>query len=367
MPIEVAFDARMIGFTGIGAHIRSLLGAIAEIPGTGVRFRFLGKPEELAQYEFLAGMGVVQPLRASIYGLREQLLYPPVPQAHAYHFPHYNVPCFRRRPYFVTIHDLIHLVVPDALGTGLKRAYAGMLLRKAARGARAVFTDSQWSANDLEKHLGVDRAKIIVLPNGAPAHWKPMGAEALAQAQSTLALPRRYILSPGVNKPHKNVEFAVRTWATWTAGQREDVHLVLYGVREQDRGRLAGLVAGSAAEKRLHLIWLEQHDALIPMYQGALAVVLPSMYEGFGLPVVEAQRLGVPVIASRTTCLPETAGDGALFFDPHSEAELTARLDELLGSNELRAQLVGKGFANEAHYRWSDAARLVLDAYKREG
>lgn len=366
----IGFDARMVHHSGIGTYIREIVAAMMRLPQAerAVAFRFLGDPELLQRYGFFRRGGEICELQCPIYSLREQLFFPEsLPgEVVAYHFPHYNAPLRFRRPFFVTIHDLIHMLFPEVVGSRLKWLVGRSILQRAARRALAIFTVSQWSKRDLVEVLGVDEEKIVVTPNGVGLGWRAAPVEHVEQLREQLQLPRRYLLAVGVNKPHKNFLFLIETFARWVHWSKEDVSLVICGMQRKDALELSRFAAEQDISGRVEFVPYLEHARLPALYQGAQALVFPSLYEGFGLPVLEAQRLGVPVLASNASCIPEVAGDGALYFDPRSPEELMSRLDELFGEEALREVLVTKGRENERRFSWENSARRTLEVYREK-
>ena len=365
--IHIAFDARMVRHSGIGTHIRGLAESMVG-HGSGpdrVEFTFLGDPQLLREYPcFRDARGLV---RASmpVYGVREQLMFPRVHDADAYHFPHYNVPFGLRRPFFVTVHDLIHLLFPEFVASRPKRWLGRHVLLRAVRKALALFTVSERSRRDLVEVLGVAPERVVVVPNAVSETFRPLSPEAMELARSAMDLPQRFLLAVGINKPHKNLRFLVEAFCQWRRRAGSDMRLVLCGPRLEDKGELLATAAEGEVAGHVIVLPYMDHRRMPALYQAAQALVFPSLYEGFGLPLLEAQRVGTPVIASSAASIPEVAGDGALYFDPGNREELIGRLDELAGDDTLRCSLRQRGFANEQRYRWDVAAQHVLDTYRR--
>ena len=364
-PLHVAFDARMVHHSGIGTHIRGLVEAMAAVvrrdPGPAPRFTFLGDPAVLARYPSFGALGETRAATMPVYGPREQLAFPRVRGASLCHFPHYNVPVTQRGPFVVTIHDLIHLLFPGYVPSRAKRVLGGVVLRRAARRARVILTVSEATRDDIVHHLGVDPARIRVIPNAVSAAFASPSPDAVDATRRRLGLTGDYLLAAGVDKPHKNFVFLADAFARWRGRTGADVRLVICGPRRAD-GPVARHVAAHAPEG-VRILEYQDHPVMPQLMAGARALVFPSLYEGFGLPILEAQRVGTPVICSRASCMPWVAGEGALYFDPSDADELAARLDELFGSPDTAARLVAAGRGNEARFHWEDAARETLRAY----
>jgi alpha-1,3-rhamnosyl/mannosyltransferase len=361
---HVVFDARMLNASGIGSHIRGLVEGMYHLRARGprCRFTFLGDPSALGSRPCFAHFGTIRPFKAPIYGIREQLLFPDI-ACDGIHFPHYNVPRRPRRAFIVTVHDLIHLLFPADVGSRLKWLAGREMVGRAVDDARLILTVSESTRRDLVQHLGVDPGRIVVTPNAVSGSFNAVSPADLERVRSAMGLPGRYILAVGIAKPHKNQPFLIEAFARWERRSASGLRLVICGLRAGEEARLARFAAEKDAAEFVRFAPHMDHAHMPAVYQGAEALVFPSLYEGFGLPVIEAQKLGVPVLASTAASIPEVAGDGALFFDPRSERELCARLDELFGKPGLRERLVDAGRRNEKRFRWEDSSRRTLQAY----
>lgn len=358
----------MVHHSGIGTYIREMVAAMLRLSPheRQFEFRFLGDPQLLDHYGYFRRGGAIDALTCPIYSLQEQLFFPYSGEVDVFHFPHYNVPWRLRSPFFVTIHDLIHLLFPEVVGSKLKWLLGRSVLLRAARRAQAIFTVSEWSKRDIVESLGVPEEKVIVTPNAVGLGWHTVPDEQVEWMREQLELPESYLLAVGVNKPHKNFAFLITSFLQWVKRSKEDVKLVICGMQRADTELLGRFVAEQDGAGRVIFVPYLEHGRLPALYQGAKALVFPSLYEGFGLPVLEAQRLGVPVLASNASCIPEVAGEGALYFDPHSSEQLTVRLDQLFSDEGLGRVLAEKGHENERRFSWELSARRTLQVYREK-
>lgn len=367
---RVAVDARMVRHSGIGAYIRGLFGGILDAqPARGADgwgIVFLGDPAAIEQAG-LAGRGAtVVRHTARIYGVAERMSALRPARAVGLHVPHYNLPWRPGLPAVVTIHDLIHVVMPEVLGSRMKAAYARSIMNNAAAKAAVILADCAWSAGEIATVLRVPREKIVVAPCAPDDDWTRMEDAQARELHRTLGLPDRYLLAMGSEKMHKNLLFAVRAFLDWPRRHDAGMRLLVCGVNEGPAGRtFREAVKQMDPGNVVRIMPFLDRNALRAVCQCADALVFPSLYEGFGLPVLEAQQLGTPVVASNATCLPEVGGDGALYFDPRSPAELHARLDALLADGELRVTLVEHGLRNVKRYSWRSSAATVIEVYER--
>ncbi|HEY0144122.1 MAG TPA: glycosyltransferase family 1 protein [Thermoanaerobaculia bacterium] len=328
--MRVGIDARKIADFGIGTYIRGLLGALAEIREDDHYLAFAPKGAPIPQ-------GIEHVIvDAPHYSVRELVTLGRAANAASldlFHAPHYVVP-FTRVPVIVTIHDLIHLHQP--LRNPLARLYAKTMLRRAVRKARVVLTVSDAVRHELESELGA--RNVIVTPNGIDAEFFADGPKGEG----------RYFLYAGNDKPHKNVGVLLEAFAK--IREQAQASLVLTGARFRGgEGVIAPGFVGTGE--------------LAALYRGALAVVMPSSEEGFGLPAAEAMACGAPVITSRAAALVELTGDAALHVDVEADA-LAETMLRVAQNAPLRSELAANGRARAARFTWSRCAAMTRHAYR---
>jgi glycosyltransferase involved in cell wall biosynthesis len=273
-----------------------------------------------------------------------------------YHCPHYAAPGYFAGPMVLTIHDLIHLRFPQ--DHGLKhRLFYRWVVGPAARRAGAVFTVSQHSKNDIVELLKVDPDRVVVTPNGVGPAFKPLEEAERKTAPAELGLPGRYILGVGNAKPHKNLAALVQAHRLLKERDPEAPALVLVGL---DNPRQAGIQRDDEVVLKAHLDDAE----LARAYGAATAVCIPSLYEGFGLPALEALACGAPLVVSNRASLPEVVGEAGLLSEPEPEP-LAQALAKLLGDETLAQQFRAAGPVQAARFTWSQTARRTLGVYRR--
>lgn len=327
--MRVGIDARKIADFGIGTYIRGLLGGLLEL-GSGdeyVAFAPAGAP-------IPSGVGHVV-IDAPHYSVRELLVVGRAAdraRLDVFHAPHYVVP-FTRVPLVVTIHDLIHLHQP--MRNPLAPLYARTMIRRAIHRSRRVLTVTNAVKTQLEQELGA--TNVIVTPNGVdPLRGAPRNSE------------EPFFLYVGNDKPHKNVDALVAAFASVP-----DARLMLVGGSfDRFRGR-----------ERIELRGLVSDDELSSLYRGALALVMPSLEEGFGLPALEAMAYGTAVIASRDAALMEVTGDAALHIDARDVRMLADAMLRVARDGELRALLGANGISRAQLFTWKQCAEWTRDAY----
>jgi glycosyltransferase involved in cell wall biosynthesis len=250
----------------------------------------------------------------------------------------------------VTIHDCAFIDHSDAFSR-LFATWYQWLIPRLARRARRVITVSKFSANRLAEFCRLDASRIEVIPNGVDARFRPSTPEAIAELRNRLALPERFVLSVGSLEPRKNLRRLLDAWeqVRRTSG---NVGLVLAG-GERRVFRDAGLERVPAG---VHLAGYVVDADLPTLYAAAEVFVYPSLYEGFGLTVLESMACGTPVVCSRTTSLPEVAGDAALYVDPLDTASIGSAIERLLANGALQNAQRARGLERAARFSWDQTA-----------
>jgi glycosyltransferase involved in cell wall biosynthesis len=293
------------------------------------------------------------------YSIRTQFRLPNIlnrMQPEIYHCPFYAAPGYWIGPLAMTIHDLIHLRFLKHHGYK-HRLFYRWFVGPAARRARVVFTVSEHSKKDVVELLGVDPARVVISPNGVGEAFKPLDEAGRKAAVEKLGWPGRYILGVGNPKPHKNMAALVEAYRMLKAGNPQAPDLVLVGL---DKPGQAGIKRDDKVIFKPHL-----DDAELAMaYAAASAVCIPSLYEGFGLPALEAMACGAPLVASNRASLPEVVGQAGLLAEPEPEA-LVQGLTLVLEDDDLKSRLRDEGPKQAARFTWAKAARITLDAYRK--
>jgi glycosyltransferase involved in cell wall biosynthesis len=266
---------------------------------------------------------------------------------------------FRR---VVTVHDLIYARFPEA-HSGIRDKGMRVLVPAAARRSRRVIADSRSTRDDLVSLLGLEPAKIDVVPLGlgTVARDRPLAEDEL-RARLQLG-ERRILLSLSAKRPHKNLAALIGALALIPAEQRPLLVIPGYPTWYEQELRERAEAAGVVGDVRL-LGWLSGPE-LEGLWAIAEGFVFPSLYEGFGLPVLEAMARGVPVACSDASSLPEVAGDAAVLFDPHDEAAIAAAVRRLLEQPAEAERLRRMGLERAREFTWERTARMTLDSYAR--
>jgi glycosyltransferase involved in cell wall biosynthesis len=284
-----------------------------------------------------------------------RLEWPPVEQlagqADIAHSLHPLLMPARRAAQVVTIHDLHFLDAPEHTSAEIRRDYVSLTRAHASR-ADAVITVSEHTASRVRSELSVSREAIAVCPSGAPA-WPP--AEPYARNGP--------ILFMGTIEPRKNVGILLNAYRELLRMRPDAPNLVLAGkVSPAAQPEMETLGQAPLAGRVRHLGYVSGADRE-RLYRDASMFVLPSLDEGFGLPVLEAMTVGIPVVASNRGAIPEVAGDAALLIDPGDAAGFAAAMDRILGDASLAGRMIAEGARRSKRYTWKSSAARLLEAY----
>ena len=261
-----------------------------------------------------------------------------------------------------TIHDLHYKVVPDA-HFGLRGLGMRVLVPLAARRSHRILAVSEATRRDLIEHLGTPEGKVDVVPNGVSPPGE-VAATPAPELRVRLGLGnRRVLLSVSAKRPHKNLARLLDAAAGIPAGRRPLLVVPGYPTPHEDELRRRAADLGIASDVVMPS-WVSPGD-LEGLYALADAFVFPSLYEGFGLPLLEAMARGVPVATSDRASLPEVAGSAALCFDPEDTRAMQAAIERLLGDPVEAQRLREAGFERVREFSWERSAELTADAYRR--
>ncbi len=360
MSKRLVIDARWIR-TGIGRYVMNVLEGTR--PRNGFFVHALARKQDVPELRPLCdGLTVVD---LPIYGWREQGAVAWAARgADLLHVPHYNVPVLFRGNLLVTIHDLVHLLEPTIARTLPSRLYARPLLHFAARRASRIITGSEYSRDRIVEVLRVPRDKISVIPYGVHPRFRAENREAAREAvRAALALASPYLLFVGNLKPHKNVERLLEGFSRLGERGWMSHELVLIGDDVKGKPRLEQAAARLGISGRVRFIPYVGDSLLPQVYSAADLFIMPSLMEGFGLPVVEAMASGTPVVCARSSSLPEVAGDAAHFFDPLDVADLAKAVERVLGDSDYAQELRRRGLERAQAFTWEACARKHREMY----
>lgn len=355
----ITVDARLIEASGIGTYLTELLPRLIA-SRRELRFNLLGPASTLANLPWTRAANVrVVGLETPIYSLREQVSLPlSIPAGTDLLWsPHYNIPLAWRGRLAVTVHDLAHLAVPEFVAGVHRRAYARFMFRAVARRADAIITVSDFTATEFDRLVGFQGVKPEVVHSGVDRAWFEIPPSASPHT-------RPYLLYVGNVKPHKNLGRLLEAFRQLAS--RTHCDLLILGKNE---GFLSGdgsvRAAADQLAPRVQLVGALPQELLRRYMSHAEALVLPSLYEGFGLPPLEAMACGCPAIVSRVASLPEVCGDAAVYFNPLDSASIASAILRVLEEPALRESLRCRGLDRARRFTWESSTQQTLAIFER--
>lgn len=263
----------------------------------------------------------------------------------AYFSPGFNPPLRSPVPLVFTIHDLIHLRFPEETSVN-KRVYYSLVVRPAAGRAYRVLTVSEFSKQEILEWAGLPEEKVLVVGNGVGSEFSPEGKRHVP------GYP--YLFYVGNLKPHKNLQRLLEAFAR--SGLSGEVRLLCTGNLDESSLRL---IRDKGLDNCVIFKGIIPDEELPAYYRGALALVFPSLYEGFGLPALEAMACGTPVVTSGITALPEVVGDAAVVVDPYDVESIVWGIRRVVEDSTLREELRRKGLERAKQFSWDRTAELI--------
>jgi glycosyltransferase involved in cell wall biosynthesis len=356
----LCIDLRWTDASGVGTYVKGIMPGIVRLLGD-VSIVGLGDRSRLEEFEWSRAANVrLIECHARRYSPAEQIQLPlAIPSGTDLFFsPYYPIPLLYRGPLAVTVHDLSHRVVPEIIGDLQKRIYAQIMFRALRKRASVIFTVSDFSKSEfLRLTTGPRKDNIILTHLGISAEW--YGAAQLPPVRS-----RPCLIYVGNIKPYKNLGRLVEAFLKIKDRIPHDLVIV---------GQSEGLITGESAKffqrirgasERIHLTGFVSYQELLSLVGHAHALIMPSLYEGFGLPPVEAMAAGVPVAVARAASLPEVCGDAALYFDPLNVDDIAAKLVEIASNMETWKELRNRGLARSKLFSWNTCSRTTADALR---
>ncbi len=352
---SITIDMRMYHASGIGTYIRNLVPlVITNLPG--IKFNLLGDIAELKNMSWPSQSSIhfIQ-CCAPIYSIQEQIqLKKVIPRdTTLFWSPHFNIPLFYRGKLLVTIHDVFHLAMPRYVKGLHKKLYARIMFGSLNFKASAVICDSFFTMSELRRLVLREPIMVYPIHIGVAEDWFD-----IPRTKNPYHKP--YILFVGNVKPHKNLDALLKAFKLIQEITAHD--LIIVGKKE---GFITGdrniIAQASHLAGRVQFIGYVDDGSLKQFYAHADALVLPSFYEGFGLPPVEAMACGCPVIVSNVASLPEICGSAALYVDPYCAEDIADKMIKLLRNLSLREMLRRKGLERAMQFTWKECARQTCE------
>ncbi|QCT95346.1 glycosyltransferase family 4 protein [Caminibacter mediatlanticus TB-2] len=340
--------------SGIGTYIKNIVPFLLN----NFDITLLAKSEELQNYNLKNKVKVIE-CNSNIYSIKEQFeLFKKIPKCDVFWSPHYNIPVLpiKAKKRIVTIHDVYHLAFYDTLNLKQK-LYAKFMINQAVSKSDIILTVSEFSKNEIIKYTNT-RKEIKVIYNAINFNKFKVINNNLEKLKNKYSLPNEFILFVGNVKPHKNLKRLL------LAIKDLDINLVFVGKKD---GFITGdenikkLITKNNLKERIYFTGYVKDEDIPVIYNLAKLFVFPSLYEGFGIPPLEAQACGCPIIVSNVASLPEVCGDSALYCNPYDVNDIKEKIEVLLNNKQLREELIQKGFENIKRFSWEKSAKKIID------
>ncbi len=368
MAHNIGIDARKLTDFGIGTYIQNLVRAIGERDQTNRYVLFIGSSHGGLLEDLPDNFETVVE-RSPVYSIRELLALSwrlLRLRLDLYHATHYVLPAVVPCKAVVTIHDIIHLLYPQFLPGPLAFLYAQRMIRRSLLRGDQIIAGSQNTKTDLMDYFEVTGQKINVVYYGVAKRFSErLSPEELAARLEPFGLEPGYTLFVGNPKPHKNLDNVVKAFARSLELGPFESRLVCVGNRESRDFKIQIRAEQLGIGDRVTLLGHVDDDTLLALYQGADLFLYPTLYEGFGLPVVEAMASGVPVITSNSSALKEVAEGYAQLVDPLDVDQMARAIAHCLGDPEHRQALASLGIKRAGDFRWERTAERTLEVYEK--
>jgi len=351
-------DGRMLYSSGIGRCLREILAEIVSIDKDLVIYLYCSLPDYrkyLDEYSINTGRLYYRKYESRIYSFREQItgsfLNLKIRKSDIFYFPHYNLPFVVHKNSIITVHDFIQFKFTEYFGN-FKVRVAKLILNNAARKARKIILVSKSTYNDFCEYFPGYEDKALVIYNGISEKFKTLREEEKENFYRKTGLDK-YLLFIGNNKPHKNISGLINSYVE--IKERFPEYKLVIISRGFEKERMPGGIT---------VIDDVPDDELVYYYNCASMLVMPSFYEGFGLPAAEAMACGCPVIASNISSLPEICGEAGILIDPYNKSSLTEAIGRLITDKNLKQTLVDRGIGRAKLFNWRISAQKYLEVFK---
>lgn len=371
--MRIGLDGRTIRdhFPGIGRYVYNLACAIADLAPHDTLVVLINDAQPNTRYDLAAlstrpNVEMVK-LKAAPLSLREQAELPLLTRRLALtvlHAPYYVRPYALPVPTVTTLYDVTPARYPEYLPSRRARAIYEATTRLAIETSAALITLSESARQDLIERYNARPERLTVTYPAAGPRFFPRPADEVAALRKRWRLPDAYILYVGINKPHKNLPRLIDAFAA-VAAATPHTSLVLAGRPDPRYPEAAERVAALGLTERVRLLGDIAEADLPALYSGAAVFAFPSLYEGFGFPLLEAMACGAPVVASQASSLPEVVGEAGFLVPPDDARSLARAIRALLEDGRLWTRLHQAGLAQAASFTWARTAAATLEVYRR--
>ncbi len=365
--MRIGIDARKLHDFGIGTYIQNILRQLARIDREW-EYVLLCRPDDRDWLSHLGPNFRPVIVRAAPYSISEQFSVPwrlLRERVQLFHSPHYVLPPLVMCPSVVTIHDCIHLLFPQYLPSRLAPVYARVFMWWATTRAVRVLTVSEASKHDILRFFRIPDEKVVVIHNAIDERFRmPPPDEEAYRIRERFQLHEPFLLYAGNVKPHKNLERVIEALAQLHANGFDQLKLLIIGNDISRYATLRRAVHAHNLHRYVRFLGFVPDQTLAILYRMSSVFVFPSLYEGFGLPPLEAMASGTPVVTSNVSSLPEVVGSAAVLVDPHDSHAIAEGIAHVLFDPQLRATLRERGLERSATFSWEPAARALRGIYQ---
>ncbi|MDA8212327.1 MAG: glycosyltransferase family 1 protein [Clostridia bacterium] len=369
--MKVGIDARAAIWyrgTGIGTYTYQLIRSLYELKAPGLEYRYFWPGDEYKDLD-IRNDSVFNSIEKSKDKFWEEVHIPARlcdENIDIYHVPQNGIglPVSKQCPVVVTIHDLIPYVYPETVGRGYLKVFLAQMPEIVEK-ADKIITVSKCSKRDIERILNVPAEKIAITYEAPEPIYKPMDRSISKKlAAEKYGLHKDYILYIGGFSPRKNVKGLISAFKDILPDLKRDVQLALVGKQAREFNELLVLIDALGIEDKVIWTGFAEVEDLPYLYSGAEVFVYPSVYEGFGLPPLEAMACGTPTITTTTSSIPEVVGRSALLVNPFDASQLAEALYKVLTDENLRQGLSEKGLKRAGRFTWRKTAEGTLEIYR---
>ncbi len=365
--MRVAIDVRKLHDFGVGTYVRNLVGELARLDHD-TEYVLLCRRDDLGLGSKLGENFRTVANSSGHYSLGEQISIPiNVGRAapDLFHTPHYVLPALTPCRSIVTIHDCIHLIFPQYLDSRFAHTYARAVFWTAAHRASRILTVSEASKQDILRFFQIPDDKVTVIPNAIAEHFfEEPPPEQVARVRERYQLNGRFVMYAGNVKPHKNLDRLIEAFALLRQDtDHDDLGLLISGSEISRYATLRRAVHRHNLHHHVRFLGYQSEQTLAALYRLADVFVFPSLYEGFGLPPLEAMASGTPVVASNVSSLPEVVGDAGILVNPYHAESIADGIRRVLDDGVLRQDLSARGIARARSFSWPASIKRIRDIY----
>lgn len=364
--MRIGFDARLIGFSGAGVYTYNLLRNLLRIDLENDYLIFTDRSTYDSTLTSLnTENSKVLAINASPLTLKHHLSFIPVflaNQLDVYHYPHFDMPLGQYYPSVVTVHDLYPISITGYCSRE-KQYYFRFIVRLNLLKAKKVIAVSEYTKREILENFPIDRKKIEVIYEGVDESFKNTASINNERVRKKFKTENDFILYVGNHKPHKNLTALLKAYARLDQKVQRSYDLVIAGDMKKSDKYLLQTVEELGLRNRVKFIGFVDQKDLPGVYKAATVLVMPSLKEGFGLPILEAMACGTPVVAANTSALPEVAGQACLFFDPYDIDEMSRVIYQVLEDEALQKELSKLGKKRANSFSWKETARRTIQLY----